>query len=475
MLTKIIDIRGSMLNAALYVKETSDNESITTLYGDELEVGHIANDTAHMFPTKRKTKRSDVVGQMVIVSPAHDEKPLTAEQELQLLEDIKTEYNTGSRAVSLTKHTKHDGTSHYHFLIPDRDEAGRRLRVNNSFKRNEKLSRKWEVEFNHQINKGRHNKAVVENLSINGNDDIAEQLQAAEIDKGELPKAAFSKGLQGKAKRLGIDLPLLHRALIDGTKDKNRLLENLSNELGQLGLVISPGKKAGHLIIENTDGEFLGGLDRIAKITSEEMKELRKEIENEHSTKHISEYRKERNRTDGKEPDNREDKHSNERVIEPQQEVQYSQDSNTELEGRKHKEHPEPNTTRQSDWNHHVDVGTTSRGRDAARRGSDGRTSSDIGEPSKSSSIFGQQIERNRSQLVKVRDLVKQILKEPHHLRRILEHFKKKEEYDKQMKGAIYYKPMLDDIANSKPIDPSQIRTPKIEPEEDYQPPSMGM
>ena len=72
MLTKIIDIRGSMLNAALYVKETSDNESIETLHGDEIEVGHIANDTAHMFPTKRKTKRSDVVGQMVIVSPAHD-------------------------------------------------------------------------------------------------------------------------------------------------------------------------------------------------------------------------------------------------------------------------------------------------------------------------------------------------------------------------------------------------------------------
>ena len=266
MLTKIIDIRDTMSAVARYVRETSDNEQIVTLYGDEFEVAHTANDLAHMFP-KGNGKRQSVVGMMAIISPDPSEKPLSPEQELQLIEDFKTEYKTGERCVSMTKHTKHDGTSHYHLLVPDRDGRGRRLDINKNYNRNEKLSRKWEVAFGHEIQKGRHNQSVISHLEISGNSDIAEQLEAAEIHKGELPKEAFTKGVQGKAKRLGVDLSSLHRTLITA-KEIESVEQKLSfykQEMEQQGLQLILGKKDGVLLINKGD-ENLGSLSRIAKL-----------------------------------------------------------------------------------------------------------------------------------------------------------------------------------------------------------------
>ena len=458
-----------MIPAWEYVDEKSDNELIEPLYGNGSEVAYVSDDLAAAYP--KGGKRSEVVGIMQIISPDPKDPPLTKEQESRIYEDFKKEYKTGDRPVSMTKHTKHDGTSHYHLLVSDRDEAGRRLDVNRNYQRNEKLSRCWEVEFGHKIQKGKHNKAVISHLSIDGNADIAAQLEAAEIDKGELPRQAFSKGLQGKAKKLGIDLSELHSALrgVSENTQKNNveLHSELRENLASVGLELAAGKKEGHLIIQTNKGDFLGALDRIAKIDKSQMKAIREIFENginqehisEHTTEHTREHARETNYGDGI-TENKEDR-SLSVVDRETTEHTRASDSKTsraderagDLSAAGHKQHKNPELISGRDSG--VARSITSRGGSTRRRRVGGYD--DNTRHSESLRAIESTHRSSREQFNSLRRLAQRILKRPAILKALLRINKQQEQRSKYIDGASQYKGLVDHIKSTPPLSQAEI------------------
>ena len=466
MHTKTIDIRNSMVPAWEYVDEKSDNELIEPLYGNGCEVAYVSDDLAAAYP--KGGKRSEVVGIMQIISPDPKDPPLTKEQELRVYEDFKREYKTGDRPVSMTKHTKHDGTSHYHLLVSDRDEAGRRLDVNKNYQRNEKLSRIWEVEFGHKVQKGKHNKAVINHLSIDGNADIAAQLEAAEIDQGELPKQAFSKGLQGKAKKLGIDLSELHSALVSSTKNSKQntveLTDSLRENLASVGLELAAGKKEGHLIIQTNKGDFLGALDRIAKIDKSQMKRIREIFESGVNQKHISEHNTEHTREQQHEHNSEKDKYNRERLAAKQEadELSVKEDSGLRREEQRIRVVSEASAEQHQSTEHisSRDNGlagsTASRGTDVRRRRNGGGLGNHQGySPSVRAAIS--EGRRSREHFIKLRSIAAKIFKRPAILRALLRINKLNEQHQKKVVGASRYADIVEHIKSTPPLTQAEI------------------
>ena len=458
-----------MIPAWEYVDEKSDNELIEPLYGNGCEVAYVSDDLAAAYP--KGGKRSEVVGIMQIISPDPKDPPLTPEQENKIYEDFKREYKTGDRPVSMTKHTKHDGTSHYHILVSDRDEAGRRLDVNKNYQRNEKLSRTWEVEFGHKIQKGKHNKAVINYLSIDGNADIAAQLESAEIDQGELPKQAFSKGLQGKAKKLGVDLSELHSALrgVSENTEKNNveLHSELRENLASVGLELAAGKKEGHLIIQTNKGDFLGALDRMAKIDKSQMKAIREIFENginqehisEHTTEHTREHTRETNNGDGI-TENKEDRslsvvggETTEHTRASDSKTSRADERARELSAASHQQHKNPELISSRDSG--VVGSITSRGGDARRRRVGGHGNNTRHNESIRAIEFTHR--SSREQFNSLRKLAQRILKRPAILKALLRINKQQEQRSKYIDGASEYKGLVDHIINTQPLSQAEI------------------
>tara|TARA_A100000171_G_C2137731_1_gene151740 strand:- start:233 stop:1537 length:1305 start_codon:yes stop_codon:yes gene_type:complete len=200
----------------------------------------------------------------------------TYEQQLAIVDKIKSEYGAEDRPHLLVKHEKRlsDGTKneHLHLVLPERFN-GKTLSSSWNFARNERLARECEFEFGHKLTIGKHNKSASYFVSD-------EKLKNILLENSEkaMPKAAFSSTQHQKSKREGLSLPAIKNLIkelyseSDGFKAfRAALLEN--------GYVIEKGRKTA--IVKNQDGEFIGSLNRLLGMSKKDFLYKIKEEKNE--------------------------------------------------------------------------------------------------------------------------------------------------------------------------------------------------
>ena len=269
---------GGAGNAANYIQGIGENEEVHMLHGDPEGLAYYA-DTASEFHNHKYCLRH------IIFSPDEEMRDATP-----LLNAFFDELDVGDRPYAMSVHYKERSSGnlvpHYHLLVAESDSRGRVLDNRNNFKRNEKMARRLEVELGHDVQKGRHNVYVVGQMQDDPvYYDVVEDLIDENITAGPLPQQAFSRKQQGKAKRLGINLAKLHNSLKEVEREalgsRRYNIGNIIKSLANSGCELLPGNKEGVLLVaESKTKEALGSLDRLSGISREEMRTLRKAIEN---------------------------------------------------------------------------------------------------------------------------------------------------------------------------------------------------
>lgn len=275
MIIKQTRIRtGGTYTALDYIQAKGGNEDVELLYGDPSSLARFVNTMSSM-------NNHAYVLRHFIISP---EQELNDVQIERCIEAIQDEFDTGDRPYVVARHQKiradENDASHIHFMMAESNTSGRVLTNKNNFKRNEKICRNLELEFGFEVIKGRHNRYVVENTE---NPTAKMGLYLIGIADGDLPNSAFTKVMQGKAKRVGVDLPKLHKALRDVQKISNKHSKDRAEFIIQRLLVedisLKKGDKEGVLILykydEKSQKDFeFGSLQRLTKLTKENILEI---------------------------------------------------------------------------------------------------------------------------------------------------------------------------------------------------------
>lgn len=275
---------GQASQAAAYAAGLSEheNDSVAVLSGDADELAFYADAMTDRYENKYGLRH-------FIISPS---EKLSADQIRTILNELNNEWGIGAdRPFLLTKHEKPGSTerdAHYHLLVAENDSDGSVLDYRNAYPRNEKVCRKLEAIFGHEITKGRYNVAVLHALSDeikqlkNDKQDHSELenikniIERSNIQFEQLPSPTISAGAKGKAQRLGIDIDELARdvrraAALDDFRQVQQLLK-------AEGLDVRPGNKEGVLLVYKDD-EKIGSLSRLCDLTKEQSASFYKDMQ----------------------------------------------------------------------------------------------------------------------------------------------------------------------------------------------------
>jgi hypothetical protein len=283
---------GNSETATNYAVTQNSNEAVELLDGDPENLAFYADHASAGAGTKYGLRH-------FIISPGEPLKPGELDK---IVEALRDEWNIGSRPSILTRHSKPGSSGrddHYHFLVAENDYSGKVLDHTFFKVRNEKVCRILEAEFGHQIIKGRHNKAVLNNIlqKIDSEYDpqqkaelkqLGHALYNAGIAQGQLPDPRATAGSKRKADRLNVDLEAFaadfKSVYKNGVADVQELLESH-------GLEVRPGRKDGYLMLHQGD-EVIGSLSRAVGIRVNEMKELYEHIYGERNNEETDRRRK---------------------------------------------------------------------------------------------------------------------------------------------------------------------------------------
>lgn len=250
---------------ANHVLRGKDNERITHLRGGEADLVAAFNDA-------RAWKRKKAIRHFA-VSPA---QKMTRKQANECLQLLAQEFGFDPQSAVVIEHQKpRTGEGgyhvHWHILAPEVDPiTGATMGDSHMYARQEKIARVCEVRFGHPITQGRHNRAVVHALRNEGLDDIAGKLEAAGITEKELPNASYTSEQHQIAKRQGLSLPKV-REVVKTAWERSDSRQALEAALAECSLQISDGDKPNTWIVQGEDGEFLGGLHRLAGVRKAEI------------------------------------------------------------------------------------------------------------------------------------------------------------------------------------------------------------
>lgn len=261
MIIKSSRIKSSSGHGAVWrhVANGKDNEKIAVLQGGELDLSSAMDDAREWQRTYGLRHFS--------VSP---QEMMTRSQMRDVLLDLAKEFGFDAAAATVIEHSKarSDGTSfnrHWHILIAEVDaRTGRVMNSAHTYSRQEKISRIAEVRCAHAITAGRHNRAVVSALRIEGYEDVADKLASAGITEGTLPHSAFTANQHQIAKRQGNCLPEV-KALVSEAWQRSDSAKAFAAAVGGLGLTVRQGDKKDTWVIEK-DGEVMGALHRFAGV-----------------------------------------------------------------------------------------------------------------------------------------------------------------------------------------------------------------
>lgn len=238
-----------------------ENEAIETLAGDPHDIAAVAE-------ARQLVKGGKNALRQVIFAPS---EPLSAAQERRLVEAWRSEFSAESYEYALVKHTKAraDGNEapHYHMLLPELDAAGKRLDDRFYKVRNEKLARSFELEFSHKLTKGRHNRAVHQQLANEGHTAAAEAV--APLTTGKPALSRFSAKAHAIAKRENVNLSAISHDLADAVGASSmQIAAALFSVMQKFPVSIGQGEK--DLILQSEGGVFIASLNRNLKADKEQ-------------------------------------------------------------------------------------------------------------------------------------------------------------------------------------------------------------
>ena len=253
---------GGAENVVRHVQKTVENEEVHLLEGDPDDIEYITDSRAAAHRRMYSVRHTSL-------SP---DQELSPEQEKWLFDAYKKEWGAEGRDVVIYKHIKDraDGSKipHYHILINEVAPGGRVLDNKMMFGRNEKISRLAEIEFGHDLTKGRHNKAVMHALMDEGKFEQAVAMNL--LTKGSPALSRFSSRAHQIAKRNGVDLAAVSFELakinkID-VKSVGIALATAEKSLTSLKFEIGDN---GRDLVMRANGEFICSMNRMLKVTTE--------------------------------------------------------------------------------------------------------------------------------------------------------------------------------------------------------------
>jgi hypothetical protein len=171
---------------------------------------------------------------------------------------------------------------HWHCLVPEINASGRVMDSQYNFLRHEKVA----VLAAHKLGRAKefvrsnHEAAVLSALESDGCLDAATALRAfIESDSGQAHREAFSRNVQQMGKRQGVDVPAA-RAAVRAAWETTKGWVEFTSAVDAGGYHVSAGDRDGTLIVETTDGLFIGALHRLARVRKSDLQK-RKEAQHE--------------------------------------------------------------------------------------------------------------------------------------------------------------------------------------------------
>lgn len=191
---------------------------------------------------------------------------------LATLDALASEFDFDAAAVFVVEHRKGRAlpgafSGHLHAIVGEVDAVtGRVLGSGHSYPRQEKVARLEEARLGHPFVQGRHHKAVLAALRVEGYAEVARKLDHAfPSTEGEgRPRAAYTDTRHAMAKRAGLDLPAA-KAKVAEAWHSARTGGDVERALAVRGLACRPGDKPGTWIVEAQDGTFVGSIARLVK------------------------------------------------------------------------------------------------------------------------------------------------------------------------------------------------------------------
>lgn len=152
--------------------------------------------------------------------------------------------------------------------------SGRVLSNSHSYARQEKLSRIAELHFGagHALTSGAHNRAVASFLAGGEHDVVASAMAQAGLLDGERAVQAFNDDEHQRAKRAGLDLPVLTVKVSDIFFASTSRVD-FDTRLANIGLRCRIGDKRSDPIVETEDGQLVGGLARLTRLRKKALAE----------------------------------------------------------------------------------------------------------------------------------------------------------------------------------------------------------
>ncbi|MCP4952336.1 MAG: hypothetical protein GY922_10890 [Proteobacteria bacterium] len=240
-----------------HVLTGADNETIEVMHGDPdliLDLDEIALQDGHKFGVKQ-----------FIISPAVD---LSDDEWDRAIEMHKDEFGWGSRDHCVVRHGKvranGSDPKHVHILVAMSDDRGRQLHIPHEFRRNEKLQRKLEVEFGHELVKGRHNLSVMNALKKEGNQKVLAAMEEDDMHRGRPAMARFSSKMHARAKRHGVSLGHIAEDCINSAKNIQGVGEAMARAELNYGVTIRRGDRRDVLLMEK-NGEVIANVNKMFK------------------------------------------------------------------------------------------------------------------------------------------------------------------------------------------------------------------
>lgn len=250
-----------------YCMFNDKNEHIDIINGDFQDVVDCFED-ANAFNRKNS---------LLHVQASSKEK-LTYEQFMNLRQNIIDELNVpASYVVASSLHTYkgHEDSDrdpqHIHILLRMiNQENGKPIDLSNKYQRQEKIARMFEVDNGLQLVKGRHNRAVYENVP----DEYKEALKP--LTEGPLPNSFLRDGQYQLQQRNGINSFEI-RAKCKELLSQCDNLQAFANAVNEHGWTIEQGQKK--LILNDENGKLVGSVDRILGMKKDEFEAFKGDFE----------------------------------------------------------------------------------------------------------------------------------------------------------------------------------------------------
>ncbi|MEM8831038.1 MAG: hypothetical protein AAGE96_17025 [Cyanobacteria bacterium P01_G01_bin.19] len=200
-----VSARGEATRLARHLTNTTDNESVEFSASRYLSVWQEQ-------PVHRSLMVIDALAagtgknKNLLHVSLNPDCSLSDQQWQQCWQEFEREYDLGEQAYIEVTHKK-QGRLHKHRVYNRIRENGTEISIWHNYLRNEKLARKFEYSFGHPLTYGKHNRAVISQLTKEGYNDIVrwmEQQQAAQVER-PVADRSWQETQQEKRTKVNLD------------------------------------------------------------------------------------------------------------------------------------------------------------------------------------------------------------------------------------------------------------------------------